>query len=113
MDSYIASLTERIAALQAEAQSLAESHREDEANLIKIRVNILGVCKTVRETFVRLGKSDGDYLGKLDELRESWSAAAEPAAAHGDSERQLVEALKLETLAQARAEFLVQREEKS
>ena len=110
MDSYIAYLTERIAALQAEAQSLAGSHREDEANLAKIRVNIFGVCKTVRETFVRLGKSDGDYLSKLDELRESWSAAAEQAAAHSDTERALIETIKLETLAQARAEFLAQTE---
>lgn len=110
MDSYIAYLTERIAALLAEAQSLAGSHREDEANLVKIRINILGVCKTVRETFVRLGKSDAEYLSKLDELRESWHTAMEQAADHGDTEQQLIETLKLETLAQARAEFLKRTE---
>lgn len=110
MEQYLAYLERRIAAISAEELALARRDRKDEANLAKVKANILGVCKTVYETFCRVGKSDADYLQKLDELANGWYTAMEQAKRHGDVERAVIEEIKLETLTGAKETFLALRE---
>ena len=60
MAQYIRALEERVQALQAEERNLADSGRKDESNLVKIRLNILNVCKTIYQVAQRTEKGEKD-----------------------------------------------------
>lgn len=107
---FVAYLDQAITAAAGEVNALNGSARQDEANLAKVKLNILNVCKTIFETFVRVGKSDDQYLAKLDELRQGWDAAREQAAAYHRTETAVIEGIKLDTLAQVRGQFLSWKE---
>lgn len=70
MEDFIAYIEETIENLRVEEKLLAESHRKDEANLVRIRMNIYDVCKTVYGVCSRMpakeemGKEEMQSVGK-------------------------------------------------
>lgn len=70
MEKFITFIDETIEKLRAEEKQLAESHRKDEANLVRIRINIYDVCKTVYGVCARMpakkemGKEEMQSVGK-------------------------------------------------
>lgn len=111
MSEYTACLDRSIAAAEQEIRALAADDRRDEADLAKVKRNILEVCKTVWNAFCRAGKTREDYLARLDGFQESWYTALIQARAHGKTEAAVIEETKLAALAQVRAQFLALQEE--
>ena len=61
MEQFITFIDETIEKMRAEEKMLAESHRKDEANLMRIKMNIYDVCKTVYGVCARMpAKKDMD-----------------------------------------------------
>lgn len=109
MEQFIALLEEREKILQKKERALAESDRKDEANMVKIQMNIYGVCKTVFEVMERTheaGAVKAAYLQKLEGFRDGWKASLDKAKSHDDVEKIVVEELKLEALADVKNTFL-------
>lgn len=105
MNAYINWLEDRIRELTALRQSYAQSQRQDDADLTNIRINILGICKSVWVTSSGLGRSAEDYRSKMSELSSHWQAAMEEAKAHEDWTGAAVEEIKLEIFREAMAKF--------
>ncbi|MDO4296998.1 MAG: hypothetical protein Q4C59_00805 [Lachnospiraceae bacterium] len=109
MENFVACIDEMVKALMAREQALVQSDRKDEANMIKIQINICGVCKTIYEVVCRTCAAEDvkeTYLQKLDSLSDTWTASLEKARAHDDIEKIVAEELKLEALSNARNKFL-------
>lgn len=70
MEQFVTFVDESIEKLRAEEKQLAESHRKDEANLVRIKMNIYDVCKTVYGVCARIpakkemGKEEMQTTGK-------------------------------------------------
>ncbi len=108
MEKFIDFINSKISTLDKEAANLAASNKEDESNLIKIKSNVYGICKTVFETFKRVKPAESigcEYLKKLSELRSTWEAAKQKADEHGDIKRSVVEQLKVEALVETENKF--------
>ena len=90
---FMDTLDTRAEALRRESCRLAADERRDEGDLMKIRANVYGICKSVLQT---LGREKG--ADKLEELRKTWTKAQESARVHKDLEKAAVESIKLETL---------------
>ena len=90
---FMDTLDTRAEALRRESCRLAEDERRDEGDLMKIRANVYGICKSVFQT---LGRERGS--AKLEKLRETWTKALEAARGQEDLEKAAVEQIKLETL---------------
>ena len=108
MERYICCLDGEIVRLKKEEQELGSQNRKDESDLVKIRVNILDVCKTICRVVERTEKEESRktvYLQKLGGLRASWQGSRERAAKYDDADKVLIEDVKLETLAWAERMF--------
>lgn len=72
MEQFITFIDETIEKLRAEEKQLAESHRKDEANLVRIKMNIYDICKTVYGVCARnpvkkeMGKEEMQTTGKWE-----------------------------------------------
>lgn len=101
MERFIAYLEDTTARLRQEEKELADSHRKDEADLMKVRINVYGICKTI------FGVLDSEgYKKKLVGLRTSWSEAWEQAKIHGDVKKAVIEEIKLQTLREIEENYL-------
>lgn len=101
-------LDERVDERAARERGLRADSRDDEATFARIDGNVYDIVRTVLDVAKRQSPGDGRaarefFLGRIDRLREEWSAARERAAAHDDAERVHVENVKLGALAEARA----------
>lgn len=131
MDKFITYIEESIAKLQQEENMLISSDRKDEANLVKIRINIYGICRTILQVIAKeqsagrlaqkkeLERITGEqaaqepgtdrwkeaYLQKLDALPQNWKASYDKAKEHNDVEKLVIEEIKLETLQAIRCKF--------
>lgn len=135
MEKFIKFIEQTIETLQKEEKALAESARKDEANLVRIKMNIYDICKTVYGVCARMPEKNqaqmqeaekwqsqaragivqelkGDaatldlYFGKLDAISASWRLSLEKAKAHGDVEKQVIEESKLAVVEEVKAKFL-------
>ena len=105
--AFLSGEKQRVAALihQAEAEN-----RQDEANLLKIRLNILGVFETVASADE---KQTADwpsfrqrYEPRFDTLTAPWRARLAQAMQHGDLQTQTIEEEKLAATNQIKSVFL-------
>lgn len=70
MERFITFIDETINNLRAQEKQLAEDARKDEANLVRIKINIYDVCRTVYGVCVRMpakaemGKEEMQNVGK-------------------------------------------------
>lgn len=104
--NYIDECTEK---LLQEEKKLAASDRKDEANLVKIRINVYGICKIYFETESK-NKSGKElqevYPQRLERLSEPWKISLEKAKEHEDTKKAVIEEIKLETLEDIKNHFV-------
>lgn len=106
MDEFYRYLEARSAELREMAAALSASGRADEGNFAKVKANIYEVCATVCKVHMnRPELGEKAFRAQLEKFRTLWGAEREKAAAHGDTQKQVIEELKLEALADAAAKF--------
>ena len=109
MEQFITYIDETVKILQEKERELAQSDRKDEANMVKIRINIYGVCRTIYDVVLRTCAPENAkeaYLQKLEHLPDNWKASLEKAKAHDDIPKIVVEELKLEAFSDVKNKFL-------
>ncbi len=101
-------IDETVNALQEKERALVQSDRKDEADMVKIQINIYGICKTIYDVVCKTcapEKVKEVYLKKLEDLPGNWKRSLEKARAHEDIEKIVVEELKLEALFAVKKKF--------
>ena len=109
MDKFIAYLDETVEKLEVEKEELYSSDREDEANFVKIKMNICEICKSVYQVVVKQVESDSlkdVYIQRMERISSGWIVAYEKAKEHQDVNRIMIEETKIEMLAQINGRFL-------
>lgn len=108
MNRYIAYLEEKIEELQKEEEQLIAGERKDEANFVKIKMNICDICKTVYNVHAKTKQGTvlwQEYRKQLDRFETGWGASLEMAREFGDAQKVVIEEAKLEMLQMLRAKF--------
>ena len=104
--AFIASEQQR---LKDEIASLENESRQDEADFLKIRLNILGVFETVASVDEKLSTDWADFCARyeprFDTLTAPWRSRLASAVRNSDSYTRRIEEFKLTTAARLRAEF--------
>lgn len=89
---------------------LKADNRTDEANFIKIKLNIYGIANSFYGNAKRNSPHQlkDDYLKRFEQsqLEKNWENAYKEAEKYGDDDRMLIEKLKLETLNEINSTFL-------
>ena len=109
MSAFLSWLDDACAALEQEAKALKDAGRADEANLVRIRINIHQIAGTIYKVCQRTAPGAAfreAYLAKLDALPANWISARELAAQHDDQCRVVIEDIKLDTLRMLRIRYL-------
>lgn len=109
MNKFIEYIDQAVERLQREEKMLAATDRKDESNLVKIRINVYGICKSIYRVFAqsKLGDSlKSAYLDKLDCLAVGWQESKNKAQEFNAVDKMIIEDIKLQTLANVRLEFL-------
>ena len=108
-DRYMTRLAEEKNALEALIERMEQEGRQDEANLNKVRLNIVNVFETVAGADLR-AVSQGDwaafcarYLPRFQTLSAPWRTKLEKALAHSDVQSIAVEEAKLDMLHRIKA----------
>lgn len=91
-------------------KALSEDERVDEANFQKIKANIYDVFRTVLSAAQKAGDGSSEsikrfFLTKAEQIPSNWMAAYETARQHGDTEKMVVEQIKLDTAHEIRNHF--------
>lgn len=108
MNEYMRRLDKRIEGYQRRERELIEDDRKDEANFVKIRINICEICKTLYQVSLKeinemaIQKS---YMKQIEKLFKSWESAYEKAKEHKDENKMMIEQLKIEELESVREIF--------
>ena len=108
MSKYIEYLDETIRELKQTETELVQTDRKDEANFIRIRMNICDIAKTIYNVSARTNSGvalKDEYLRQLTRLPENWKMSLEKAKEHGDTQKVVIEETKLEMLQIIRAKF--------
>ena len=108
MNKYIAYLDETVKELRKEEEELMKSDRKDEANFMKIKINICDICKTIYNVSARTNSGvalEKEYIRQLTRLPENWKMSLDKAKEHGDTQKVVIEEIKLEMLQTIRAKF--------
>ena len=114
MKAFLKYIDKTVENLKQEEEKLASTDRKDEANLVKVRINVYGICKTVYQVFAqnKEGKVLANaYLEKLDSLEEGWQASQKKAKEYDAVEKAVIEEIKLQAIADIRQQFLASGEE--
>lgn len=108
-EQFIAYINDSVAKFLQEEKSLAESDRKDESNLVKIRINVYGICKSIYESFAKIKEGEAfqeEYVRKLTDLSQSWKTSYEKAKEHHDVEKIVIEEIKIQALEEIKNKFL-------
>ncbi|MCI5956011.1 MAG: hypothetical protein MRZ54_03405 [Clostridiales bacterium] len=106
LTAYRAFLKQEIDTCCAHIARLEAAQRQDEANIEKVRRNIIGVFETLLaadEAYVKktnqptLAAFCDRFCPRFESLPISWRARLEAARAHADPQAQLIEETKLAT----------------
>ena len=95
--------------LVQQEQVLKADERKDEANHVRIQMNIYQIFQTIFQVTIKKSKEEEveqDFLAQLERIPQSWEKALENARLHQDVEREFIENLKFQMRDQIRAEFL-------
>lgn len=113
MNQFITYIDQSVKALVQEEKSLAASDRKDESNLVKIRINVYGICKSMYGVFCSRGENSrwrADFLQKLENMEQSWRSSYEKAKEHDDVKKAVIEEMKLQTLEEVKIKFMTTEE---
>lgn len=116
MKRFIEYIDKSVEQLQQEEKMLATTDRKDESNLVKIRINVYGICKSDYQVFAQSKANEelkSTYLKKLDSLAVGWQEARDKAQKFQAVDKVVIEEIKLQTLADIRLEFLEIWEERT
>lgn len=116
MKKFIEYIDKSVEVLQQEEKLLAATDRKDESNLVKIRINVYGICKSVYQVFAQSKAGEvlkRTYLEKLDSLAVGWQEAKNKAQEFEAADKVVIEDIKLQVLSEVRLEFLKCWEERS
>lgn len=108
MSKYIEYLDETVNELKKEEDELINTSRKDEANFIKIKINICDICKTIYNVSEKTNSGvalNEEYIRQLTRLPENWKMSLDKAKEHGDTTKIVIEETKLEMLQILRAKF--------
>ena len=108
MSKYIEYLDETVNELKKEEDELINTSRKDEANFIKIKINICDICKTIYNVSVKTNSGVAlkeEYIRQLTRLPENWKMSLDKGKEHGDTTKIVIEETKLEMLQILRAKF--------
>lgn len=108
MSKYIEYLEVTIKALKKEEEELIKTSRKDEANFIKIKINICDICKTIYNVSAKTNSGVAlkeEYIRQLTRLPENWKMSLDKAKEHGDTQKIVIEETKLEMLQIIKAKF--------
>lgn len=112
--SYRAFLSAEQKRLTDEIRHLEQQSRQDEADLHKIRLNILSVFETVAMADEKQSATWEDfclrYELRFDTLTAPWRARLASAVRHSDTRTRFVEEIKLSTANQIKNAFLSAKE---
>lgn len=108
MNEYIEYLDKTIIELQKEENELIQTNRKDEANFIRIKRNMCDICKTVYNVHAK--QKSGDelkeiYITQLTKLADNWKMSLEKAEKFGDTQKVLIEEIKLEMMEMIKKKF--------
>ena len=108
MEQFLDYIKESIEKANKEEQSLIAQDRKDEANLMKIRANIYGICQTIYEVVSKTNSGEAlkeEYLKKLTVIPQNWKASYDKAKEHNDVEKILIEEIKLDLIEEVKKKF--------
>lgn len=108
MKPFVKYIDDMITELKVEEQELISTDRKDEANFIRIKMNICDICKTVYVVSEKRFNGEAlreEYLRQLTRLPENWKISYEKAKEHGDATKIVIEEIKLEVLETIRNSF--------
>lgn len=74
---------------------------KDEANFVKIKINICEICKTLYNVSKKEpnGQNTKEFsLQKIEKLSLEWNASKDKAKKYNDLEKVIIEEMKLEVL---------------
>lgn len=114
MNGLIEYIDKTVDALKKEEKNLVSADRKDESNLVKVQINVYGICKTVYQVFSQSkeGKAlEKAYLNKLDNLAEGWRDSQKKAQEYDAVEKTVIEEIKLQAIKDVRRQFLASLEE--
>ncbi len=108
MQAYLSFVQAQKTALQKQIAVLEREGRQDEANLNKVRLNIVTVFETVLAADQK--QSPMRYETRFETLSAPWKKRLEQARAHGDHQTIAVEETKIETMEMLRRAFQASKE---
>ena len=109
-EQFITYIDQSVAGLLQEEKRLAASDRKDESNLVKIRINVYGICKSIYGVFSSRKENNrwkADYLQKLENMEQSWQSSYTKAKEHDDVKKAVIEEIKLQTLKEVKNQFIM------
>lgn len=101
MDNFLKFIDENIENLTKEEEILKTTDRKDESNLKKIQVNIYDIAKTyymVVNKNTPANEFANAYVTKLENLYNTWEKAYASAKKYDDTQKVVIEELKLSAL---------------
>ena len=108
MNKYIEYLDETIKELQKQEKELIQTNRKDEANFIRIKMNICDISKTIYNVSAKKNRGIAlkeEYARQLTRLPENWKVSYQKAKENGDVQKVLIEETKLEMLQAIKDKF--------
>ena len=101
-NEFFTYIEERIAECAKKEKALIAENRKDEANMERIKSNVYGIAKSLCQVTETLAEKHGEdhatmFVDKLTAVMTPWKASLATAKAHGDSEKECIELIKLET----------------
>lgn len=102
-------IDKKIQDLKNEEMILEKEERKDEANFIKIKINICEICKILYYVSKKEANAQNVkefYLQKIEKLSLEWKASKEKAKEHNDIEKMTIEELKLEVLKDMKQKYM-------
>lgn len=113
MNQFITYIDQSVKELVQEEKNLAASDRKDESNLVKVRINVYGICKSMYGVLgnrAENGRWKADFLQKLENMEQSWRSSYEKAREHDDVKKAVIEEIKLQTLKEVKNKFMMTEE---
>ena len=106
---FIEYIDKKIQELKNEEMVLGKEDRRDEANFVKIKINICEICKTLYNVSKKGPKGQSAkefFVQKLEKLSGEWNASKDKAKEHNDIEKVTIEELKLEVLNEVKQKYM-------
>lgn len=101
MAEFIKYIDESIKSLEMKEKELIADECKDEANLIKVKINVYGIAKSFYEVVKKTYQGNNfamEFENRLRKPSEAWKLSYEKAKEHNDIAKTVIEEIKLQTL---------------